>query len=889
MSSYCFDLDKALAAWRRSLKHNRTFTADDLDELEQHLRDQVAGLVAQGLAEEAAFRQSLREMGDYSTAEAEYRKVYWGKRRRHGEMLPELIWRFSMLTNYFKIAIRNFKKQKGFSFINMLGLALGIAFCVLVLLYVRDELSYDRFHEKADRIFRVNATSQNPEGDFYRTVIPPPVAPALQDAFPEVEAVTRLASRNQVLLRVGEQAYQEDRFFFADASFFEIFSFSFLRGDPQTALSIPGRLVLTESMARTYFGDTNPLGQVILFEHDIELTVAGVIEDVPSNSHLAFDFLATLETPRLGQAGWLNNWGSSSTMTYVLLRPDASPEVLEAKLPRFVDTNMAASLDDNETYTLSLQALSRIHLYPHLPAEQIWAASNLRYVYLFSILSLIVLLIACINYVNLATARALKRAGEVGVRKVLGAHRKQLLRQFLGESALLVGAAMLMTILLVVLSLPFFNTLTGKSFSTTTLADPALVIGLLGMWVLVSVMAGSYPAFYLAAFRPADVIRGKGSGRGRGATLQRNSLVVVQFTAAVLLIIGTLVVQEQLAFMRHKSLGYDTEQVLVVPLRDQAVWQSTAALKQEWLTVPGVRAASFSSGVPNAVGWHSTARWEGAADDEALEVNHIMVDFDFMDVFGFELVAGRGFDRAFPSDSTAAYVLNEAAAKAVGWEEPIGKKFAIGDREAPIIGVVKDFHYESLHQPIGPLAFHFGDQMYRMASLKIQPERIPGTLEAVAAILQRFAPDRPFEYYFLDETFDDLYRAEARFGQITTYLTALALFLACLGLLGLTASAVEQRTKEIGVRKVLGASIPNLVVLLTSEFTRLVLIAFIIAAPLAYFVVRRWLEGFAYHISLGPGLFLLAGGLVLLIAWLTISYQSIKAALADPVKSLRYE
>jgi len=888
MSSYRFDLDKALAAWRRSLEYNHAFTVDDLDELEQHLRDQVAGLVAEEIEEEVAFRQALREMGDYNTAESEYRKVYWRKRQRRGELLHELQERCSMLRNYLTVAVRNVLRQKGYSFINICGLALGIAFCVLVLLYVRDELSYDRFFEKADRIFRVNATSQNPEGDFYRTVIPPPAAPALREAFPEVEVVTRLAARSRVVLRVGEQAYQEDRFFLADASFFEVFSFSFLQGDAQTALTEPGSLVLTESMARKYFGDANPLGQVITFENEIELTVAAVIEDVPSNSHLTFDFPATLETPGLGRAGWLNNWGSSSTMTYVLVRPDALPEVLEAKLPRFVDTNMASSLDDNETYTLSLQALSRIHLYPHRPAEQVWGASNLRYVYLFSILSLLILLIAGINYINLATARALKRAREVGVRKVLGANRQQLVRQFLGESSLLVGAAIIMTVLLVGLSLPFFNTLTGKAISTTALADPALLMGLLGIWVLVSLIAGSYPAFYVAAFRPADVIRGKARGWGR-STLQRNSLVVVQFTAAILMIVGTLVVQQQLTFMRHKSLGYDAEQVLVVPLRDQAVLQSTAVLKQEWLTIPGVRAVTFSSGVPNAVGWHSTARWEGAAEEEALEVNHIMIDFGFMETFGFEVIAGRGFNRAFPGDSTAAYVLNEAAAEAIGWAEPVGKKFTIGDREGLVIGVVKDFHYESLRQPIGPLVLHFGDQLYRMASLKIQPGQVPGTLKAVAATLQRFATDRPFEYYFLDETFDELYRTEARFGQITTHLTVLALILACLGLLGLTASVVENRTKEIGVRKVLGASIPNLVVLLTSEFTRLVLIAFIIAAPLAYFAARRWLESFAYHISLGFGLFFLAGGLVILVAWLTISYQAIKAAFADPVKSLRYE
>jgi putative ABC transport system permease protein len=883
-----FDLEKAISAWRRSLEYNPALLWEDVDELESHVRDQVRGLVLRGLSDEEAFERAVRQMGSYGKVESEYQKVYWGKVRRRHQFAHELTWRVSMFKNYLKTAFRTLFRQKGYTFINVAGLATGLAFCTLIFLYVRDELSYDRFHEKADRIFRVNAVSQNPEGDFYRTAHPPPLAPALQAEFPELEAVTRIVPRNRVLIRVGDEVYQETRFYLADAFFFKVFSFPFLSGGPEAVLMVPGTVVFTETMARKYFGDTDPLGQVITFENGIELTVAGVIEDVPSNSHLAFDFLAALDTPGMAQVGWLGNWRQSSTSTYVLLQPDAMPEVLEAKLPGFVDTYLAETLDESEIFTLSLQKLSSIHLYPHLPPEQIWAASNLRYVYLFSIMGLAVLLIACINYVNLATARALRRAREVGVRKILGSTRRQLLGQFLGEASLVAGAALLLALLLVVLSAPAFNTLTGKTFSLAELGDFYFLLGLLGIWVLVSLGAGGYPALYLSSFRPTDALR-RLTLSGQGGFRQRNVLVVVQFAATVLMVVGTLTVYEQLAFMRNKSLGYDEEQVLVVPLRDTAILQNMEALKQEWLNISGVSTVAFSSGVPNAVGGTSTAGWEGADEDGGLEVNHIMVDRDFMEVFGFEVVAGRGFSSDFPGDAAVAYVLNEAAVQAIGWDEPVGKNLEIGGNEAPVIGIVKDFHYQSLHQPIGPIVLHFQDPLYRMASLKLRPEQVQETLEAVEAVFQRVSPDRPFEYYFLDETFDNLYRSEERFGRISAYVTALALLLACLGLLGLTASVVEYRTKEVGIRKVLGATVPGIVRLLSTDFLKLVGIAFIVAAPLAYFVVQRWLEDFAYRIQIGPGIFLVTGVLVLFIALLTVSYQSVKAALADPVKSLRYE
>ena len=849
------------------------------------------------LLPDAGWQTPLGDFEEYfnevaaTQGEGRARRWYWGQVLK---LLPDRLyektfWGLVMLTNYLKIALRTLRKHKGYSMMNITGLAVGMACCLITLLYVRDESSYDRFHEHAERIYRVNATSVNPEGDFYRTAIPPPIAPALQAEYPEIEAVTRVAQTRRKLFRVGDEAYQENHIYFAEASFFDLFSIPLRRGAPETALAVPGTVILTETTAHRYFGDTDPIGQIINYENSIDLTVAGVVADVPSNSHLQFDVLITLETPGIAGDGWLENWHRSATMIHVLLRPDATPDALEAKLPRFVDAYLKETLDEHEVYTLSLHALTDIHLHPHRAPEQVWAASNLKYVYIFSIIGLLMIFIACINYVNLATARAMGRAHEVGVRKVLGSHRSQLIGQFIGESALLAGAALLAAVLLVALCLPLLNTLSDKTFSTAHLAEPATLSGLLGIWAFVGLAAGSYPAFYLSGFRPAVVIRGGFVGGSRGRTALRNGLVVVQFAAAILLIVGTMVASEQLAFMRHKDLGYDKEHVVVVPIRDRAAWQGAPALKDELLKIPGVQAVSFSDAVPNAVRRYSTGRWEGGGEKDVLEINHIMVDFDFMDLYGFDLVAGRGFSRAFPGDATGAYVLNETAVQTIGWDDPIGKKLTLWDNEAPVIGVVRDFHFESLHQPIGPIVFHFGPQWYERASLSIAPENVPKTLDAIGATMHRFAPDRPFDYYFLDETFDRLYRAEERFSRISAYFTALALFLACLGLLGLTAFVVERRTKEIGIRKVFGASVVSLVVLLSGRFVRLVVMAFVVATPLAYLAANRWLEDFAFRVDVSWGIFVLAGGLALAIACLTISYQSIRAALANPAETLRYE
>lgn len=889
MKGYAFNVEKSLRAWRNGLAFNRTFSEDDLDELEQHLRDQVAGLEALGWGPEAAFTKAVREMGDYGTAEVEYRKVYWGKLQRKRQWGPELIWRLAMLKNHLKVSLRQLFRQKGYSFINVIGLAVGIAFCALVFFYVSDELQYDRFHAHADRIYRVNATSVNPEGDFYRTSIPGPAAPLLQEMYPEVEIATRLIPRGQALVRLGDVAYQENGIWLAEPSVFEVFSFSFVSGDPTSALAEPSTVLLTETTARKYFGDGDPVGGVLMYENTVALTVVGVVEDFPTNSHMRFDLLAALDTPGMTPAGSLEMWGRSIATTYVRLRDDAVSASIEGKLPNFVERYVADSLDPEEAYVLSLQKLTDIHLYPHVAPEAQWAASNLRYVYVFLIMGLLILLIACINYVNLATARALKRTTEVGIRKVLGSSRKQLLGQFLGESGLLVGAAVVLAIGLVVVSAPLFQELTEKSLGWDQINAPLTWVGLVGVWFFVSLAAGSYPAFYLSAFRPSDAIRGRASGKERGSSMQRSGLVVVQFATAVLLIVGTLVVQKQLDFMRQKSLGFDTEQILVVPLRDPGLQQSMDALKQEWLAVPGVQGVAFSSATPNRVLGSSTVQWEGAQSNEGLEMPHVMVDYDFMDVFNFELVAGRGFSRAFPTDATSAYVLNEAAANAIGWDDPLGKRIKLWGRIGSVIGVVEDFHFASLHEAIGPIAFHFGPQRYRVASVKIEAERMVETVAALEAIHQRFAPERPFEYAFMDEGFDGLYRAEERIGEITTYLTILALMLACLGLLGLTALVVEQRTKELGVRKVLGATVPSLVVLLLKRFVWLVLVAIVVAVPVAYVVVQQWLDHFAYRIVLETSIFLWAGGAILVVASVTVSVQAIKGALRDPVTSLRYE
>ncbi len=890
-----FDLDTAIASWRATLTYNRTFTADDLDELEQHVRDQVTALGREGVPAKEAFRQTLGEMGSYGEAEAEYRKVYWGKLRRRHQLTDELAWRLSMLKNYLKIVLRNVKQHPGYTFINVAGLAVGIACCLLIFSYVRDELSFDRFHENADSIYRLISVANGPDGARDIALSRTPEGPALVQEFSEVRKAVRLfqfrGDRSE-LIQYGDQRFRESGIFFVDSTFFDVFSFSFLKGVPETALVRPNTVVLTESMARKYFGDADPLGETIqLGIRGTTLEVTGVVEDVSPRSHLQFNFLGSFAS--LSASARADNWVRIWLYTYILLEDDARIDRLETKLPDYIakyNPDLYERYRQGEgEFPLRLQPLVDIHFDNISGVDLNYRSGDRRTVYTFSIIGVFILFIACINFVNLALALAANRAREVGIRKVAGAVRRQLVVQFLAETVSFSLAASLLAFGLAHAVLPVFNTLAERTITLGGVADPTVWGAVLGASLLVGVAAGGYPAFVLSAFRPAAVLKGGLHRGGKGVSLRR-ILVVFQFSISTFLLIGTGILYDQLGYFHSKNLGFDKEQVVLIPIQDTSLRGRFKTIKQAFARHPNVVAASGIQSPPGADGLWRFVR-AGESDDTGALWKTYHGDFDYVDLMGMTIVAGRSFSESFGTDTTDAVLLNEAAVRALGWDSAsaIGRRIVADDQENTIIGVVQDFHHASLHEPITPLVIALNPNTARVLAVRILPTAPAETLADLERLWKEWDTAYPFVYSFLDEDFARKYRNEETMGQLFGYFAALAIFIACLGLFGMAAHTAERRTKEIGVRKVLGASVASILIMLSKDFTRMVGLALLIAAPLAYLVMNRWLQDFAYRIEIGPGVFLQAGGSVLLMALLTISYHAIQAATTNPVSALRYE
>ena len=802
-----------------------------------------------------------------------------------------------MFKNYLKIAVRNLLRHKAYSLINILGLAVGMACCILIMLYVQDELSYDRYHEKADRIYRVVEEGQVAGKTSNAVVTPAPMGPALVNDYPEVINVVRFFSMmdEKLLITHEDRRFQEERFLYADGSAFEVFTFPLLKGNPRTALKAPYTVVLTEEMAAKYFGGEDPLDQTLTIDGK-DYKVTGVLENIPSNSHFHFDFLASFTTLKEEdtQGHQLGSWMNHSFYTYLLLAERASPTELEQQLPAFMNRHMGEQLRRaGVSFTPHLQPLTRIHLHSHLEYE-LEPNSDIRYTYIFSAIAFFILLIACINFVNLSTARSAHRAKEAGMRKVIGAHRLQLIKQFLGESALLSFISLLLAMAFVELVLPAFNSLSGKELTLAYDDQMVVLAGLVGIALLVGVISGTYPAFFLSAFQPAAVLKGTLSIGMRGARF-RKLLVIAQFAISILLIVATGVVQNQLDYIRTRRLGFDKEQVVVVSLLEEAK-QKYEVIKSELSQIPGVLRATAAQSVPGGF----TPQWlirAAESDAENIPMYMLFVDHDFIETLGIELAEGRNFSREYATDATRAFILNQAAVKKLGWNSTAGKELEwlwLGDqthvlKKGPVVGVVKDFHFRSLHHEIEPVVIHIAPGYFSCIAVRIRPGDVAGTLNDIEAKWRKLFPDHPLEYSFLDEDIAALYPSENKLGRIVGYFSLLAIFIACLGLLGLASFATEQRTKEIGIRKVLGASVSSIVLLLSKEFTGLVILANLIAWPVAYFAMKDWLEDFAYRIDVGIGTFVLGGVLALVIALLTVSSQAIKAALANPVDALRYE
>ncbi len=808
-----------------------------------------------------------------------------------------------MLKNYHKIALRNLLKYKAYSFLNIAGLAIGLVCCALIMLYVRDELSYDRFHQNAERIYRV-ILDAGIGGTFVRTATTPaPMAATLVQEFPEVATAARFWQNQRVLISYEDKRFYEE-FNWTDSTVFTMLSFPLVQGDPKTALAQPNTLVISEALAQKYFGSENPMGKVLRYDNRVDYKVTGVMKNIPSQSHFRFDVLGSmLSQPEASSPRWVSN----SFYTYIMLQPGVAPEQLAAKFPALIKKYVAPQIQQalgksfdeaiaaGAKWEYELQALPDIYLHSNTQHE-IGVTSDAKYAYMLTAIAVFVLLIACINFMNLATARSANRAKEVGMRKVLGSFRGQLIKQFLSESVLLALLALLIALAGIDLLLPAFNHLAGKALALSIRTNVPFFLGLLGVTLGAGLLAGMYPALVLSGFQPIAVLKGSLRAGAKSPRL-RSALVVAQFAISIVLLIGTGVVFQQLDYMRNKRLGFNQEQVVVLPIETRGAQQRFDSFRQELLANPNVIAVAASDVVPGRFEGDDAFRPEGAAQEVAYPLERLRVSHDFLSTLELEVATGRGFSRDFVTDTSQAVMINETAARRMGMtpEDAVGKRlFEIGATPEEsiartIIGVVKDFHFESMHREIKPVViFMQADRLWRV-SVRIRPENIPATVAFLQEKWQAFEPGYPWRYFFLDEDFGRLYQNEEKQAKIFGNFTILAIVIACLGLFGLASFIAEQRTKEIGVRKVLGASVQGIVLLLSKDFTKLVGIAFLLAAPLAYLAMRQWLQDFAYRTDLHPIIFILAGLLALLIAWLTVSYQAIKAALTNPVEALRYE
>lgn len=792
-----------------------------------------------------------------------------------------------MFKNYLKIAFRNLWKQKVYSFINILGLAVGMSACLLIYLFINNELRFDRFHEKGERIYRLNEVQRFEGISPQRVALSMyPMGPALRETYPEIVDFVRFVNGGTVLRNDPKQIIVE-KTFWTDPAFFAIFDFTLRHGDRATALNEPNSAVLTEETAQKLFGTDDVIGKTFL-QGERQLKITGVLQNVPKTSHLQFDALVSVNTIENEDKAMLQNWGSNWLVTYLLLAPGADIEKLEQAFPQFLEKNMG---ERKKFYELYLQPLQQVHLGSTNVTHDYhnWQKFDGKYIAVFSLLAVFVLVIATINFMNLATARSSSRSKEVGVRKSIGAHRMQLAQQFLGESVLLAFIALAVALLLTELALPLLNTISRRTLELNLFNDPILLPSIAGFTFLLGLVAGLYPALFLSAFEAAEVLKDKKAASGRKATL-RNVLVVAQFAIAIALIVGTALTVQQFRLMRDRNPGFQRDQIVLLKMNGTSN-KKYDLLKEEFLRNPAVLAVTASGQRLGNNIHQNSARTKGDSAEIRLSPSHLHVARNFIEFYGLEIVAGRAFSEEVLTDKRFAYIVNEALVKDLGWQDPLGKQFGVSweDTLGTVIGVVKDFNFNSLHHKIEPLYISSQDWGYDEMSIKISPQNYTAALSHLETIWNEHVPDRPFQYIFLDEHFAMLYLADKQVSQIVGVIAGLAVFTACLGLFGLAAITTEQRTKEIGIRKVLGASLLNLITLLAKNFARLVLLAFFLAAPVAYFIMQSWLQNFVYRVEIGWWVFLAAGGAALVIALATISTHALKAALANPVKTLRYE
>jgi len=800
-----------------------------------------------------------------------------------------------MIKNYLKIAFRNLLKHKSFSFINIIGVAIGLACFLLLTIYVKDELSYDRHHANADRIYRLSRTFLSKDGTESLRLghAAPPFGPLVKQDFPEVEQVVRLLETD-ALVRYGENVFNEDNMYAAEENIFKVFTFNVLQGNKDHALTNPFSIMFSRPMAEKYFGKENPLGKTVRLDNEMDYTVTGVYEPLPAQSTFHPNFLlsfSTLNDNRVyGAENLRTNWGNNSFSTFLLLPKNYDADKLVKAFPAFQNRHIEPKASSYSV--LNLTKLTDIHLHSHLDSEM-EANGDIQYVYLFSAIAIFILAIACINYMNLATARSAKRAKEVGMRKVVGAVRSQLINQFLSESILLVCVSLVLAIVLVAICLPFLNEFTQKQLTAASLLNPVFISVLIAITLFTGLVAGSYPAFFLTSFQPTSVLKGKISSALKNGKL-RQILVIAQFAIAVVLIISTAVVYSQMKYIQNYKLGYSKDQVILLnPPVDSTT--NYEAIRQELKENSSIQEVGRSSRIPSGRLLDSWGAYVMKGDSMApadIDIKSLTVDQDFIPAYKIQMAAGRNFSREFSTDKTEGFILNATAARLLGWKDPkdaIGNRFGYGNIRGQIIGITQDYHFESLHQKVAPIVMFMNQDNKRWFSVQVSGTDLKASIAHIKKVWESRFPDKPFTYEFLDERFGRLYAREQTQQLLFGIFAGIAIFISCLGLLGLSIFMAELRTKEIGVRKVLGASVPSLVILLSNDFLKLVLIAIVIASPIAWYGMNNWLQSFAYHTSISPWIFIGAGLLSAGIALMTISFQSIKAALRNPVKSLKSE
>ncbi len=796
-----------------------------------------------------------------------------------------------MLQNYFKVAIRNLLKNKTASAINIFGLTIGLTCCLLISLYIRHEVSFDDFQKNGSRIARVimeysfEGGSSAGKGNWTSVR----VAPVLQRTFPEVESTVRMAAYEKVV-HYNDKMISEKNFMYADPSFFKIFSFRLKDGDPSQVLNAPYNVVLTESAAKKYFGEQNAIGKAFKVGNDSNLyRVTGVMQDIPDNSQIRLDFLASFSSLHLRKEAEDTYWNANYT-TYLLLNNNQSIAGLQAKLPAFMKKEMQGA---NATINFYLEQFNKIHLYS--PYDSFVPNNSISYMFILGAVALLILIIACSTYINLSTARSLERAKEVGVRKVIGAGKKQLFWQFIGESVLVCLAAVILSLFVASALLPFFNKLTNTTLNGASLVSVQFISFLLLLVVLVSLLAGAYPSFILADFRPVVVLKGSFKNTGKGQTLRR-SLIVFQFAISVFLIISTFIVQRQLYFIQNAKLGYDREHIVVLPMDGKMV-QSIPLIKQQLKSNSNVLNVSYCYRTPVEGGGGYNMRSATMPETQQIAVAANPIDEDFIPTVGMQIIAGENLtqrdvkEAALDSNALYHFVLNESAASQLGWsaQDAIGKRMFLDDTRPGIVkAVVKDFHFRSMREPIKPFVL-FPEPGGREIMVKINGAHLTQTIAFIESKWKELVPHRPFEYHFMDEDYNELYNAEIRLGKVMDLFAAIAIVLACLGLLGLSAYSAQQRIKEIGVRKVLGASVSSIVIALSKDFIRLTAIAILIAFPVAWWATTKWLEDFSYRANISWSIYLFAAVITIVLAVLTVSLQTVKAAMSNPVKSLRTE